>query len=152
MQLGGSGPNNQYRDETRVELAEVIPGVFLEKRATLFSEETRGPARRDGRAGWRKLDLEVTEVHIEDFEYDDSQFDWKSLPISAGVHVTDTRHDPPLEFNHGVEPLDEEILADALRRSPASSYWPWVFGASLLLLSILGIWIAMRVWRSPGKA
>jgi hypothetical protein len=148
-QQGGPGRGSNYWDRASVELAEVLPGVFAEKKATYFTQDTGSTAKKDGRAGWTKRDLEVSEVLVEDFDYSDDLLNWRSLPIPVGAHVTDNRHDPPLTFSHGIEPLDEEILQVGLRDRPPTPRrgFQRLWMVNLLILGVLGVWVVARRWR-----
>ena len=98
-------------------VTEPVPGVYTIQSATYFIKSLGNAAKKQGAAGWMKRDLQVDEVKIDDFQSDQSLFDWKSLPIPIGTTVTDRRYDPPLQFNHGIDPLDEEILRQASKRN-----------------------------------
>lgn len=119
---GGPGQAVDYAEESRITVEEVVAGVLVDTRALTFISDLGTVAKKDKSAGWLKRQMETQQVKIDDFEYDEQLFDRKSLPIPRGALVTDQRHDPPLVFNHGQAPLDEEVLRGAANK--ARSFMP----------------------------
>jgi hypothetical protein len=91
VEHGGPGGNLHYRERTDVEFVEARPGIFLAKRARTFVADTGMVARRDGRAGWLRRDMEVTSVKVGDFPYQERLFRSESLPVPKDVHIIDDR-------------------------------------------------------------
>jgi peroxiredoxin len=88
---GGPGQPVNYRNESRVELAEAAPGVFLPKRVTNFFGETGTVARRDGRAGWSRCDMETDSIKTGTIKYVADLLELGSLPVPKDVRVIDYR-------------------------------------------------------------
>ena len=88
---GGSGQNVHYREECRIELAEAASSVFLPKRATMFFFDIGSVAKKDGRAGWVRSDMEAFRMKVGKIDYADWLFDVASLPVPKDVQVSDHR-------------------------------------------------------------
>jgi hypothetical protein len=115
---GGSGQGIDNEMVRELVIDEFLPGVFFARRGQEFVENLGSVDKRDKKAGWGLKQFIVDEIQTGDFEYDEGQFDWKSLPIPAGAHVEDRRVDPPLTFKYGQSPLDEEVMKAALAARP----------------------------------
>ena len=80
-----------YREECRIELAEAASSVFLPKRATMFFFDIGSVAKKDGRAGWVRSDMEAFRMKVGTIDYADWLFDLSSLPVPKDVQVSDHR-------------------------------------------------------------
>jgi peroxiredoxin len=80
---GGPGRPVNYRCESRVDLAEVAPGVFLPKRASEFTSN-------DGVT--MRCDMEADQLKVGDVKYAADLFEPSSLPVPKDVVVTDRRN------------------------------------------------------------
>ena len=131
-----------------LEIQEVLPGIFVEKKASLFTRNMGSLDQKEGRAAWQKRDLEVRAVKVGDFEFDDALFDKSSLPVPDGARVVDSRYDPPREFIHGASPLDQELLLAALKQTTKRNLSKTAFAAvNVLLVAILAVVILKRRFR-----
>ena len=100
-----------HREETRVELAETAPNVFLPKRATQFTSETGTAAKKEGRAGWARWDLQVDVMKTGAIQYSYKLFELASLPVPKDVQVTDLRGEQAVVSGGPSVDIEKALLA-----------------------------------------
>ncbi len=119
---------------------EIAPQVYFLKQSqrSIFAQSESSPPQ------WRIETLQVTDVKLGDFQYDESKFTLASLPIPKGTIVTDHRSDPPHQYVYAQAPLDEQRLRKSLGPARHSSHIRWLIAANVVVvLSVLCIFF----WR-----
>jgi len=152
LQQGNPGQGRYNVTETTAEYKDVLPGVVYPIRGTCNFSSLGEAAKRDGRAGWGRRDVEITELKVGDFEFDEENFTASSLPIPVGAAVTDFRTSPPLRLNYKQAPLDEQLLRGAANYAPLVEATKLqgrtiLIAANVTLLFIVGGLVFLRRFR-----
>ena len=148
---GGPGQNLDYEERREVQIDEILPGVFFQRRGRHFVRNLGKAPEKEATAGWALAQFVVDDIAVGDFDYDDKNFSVESLPIPKGADVEDRRVDPPLHLKFGEAPLNEQILQAAQRSRidvPVSSgrHWPILLWANVAMFVVVAaVYVGRRL-------